>query len=434
MRVGKRDNHIIDAKAPSAARVVYDYYGGAERLPNISPAMMAAVDKGDSAQFTRDEILDPQGWDLLNFLMDARTGLGRFRQFRISNYQLMMQLIDFCRNHDADEILGAARRERARRLYRAHAASFKAQLLRCGSVHDNLVVLDLRNEETIWSGNRFMIYALYPQCNISIHQIWGRQKQNMVFACGKSILDRSCTTNVGELMLRYGGGGHHAAGTCQVDTPEGDRVLARADPQDHRRPCRAPAPLGVNPSAPRRVGLPGLPVRAACSRVQVGFHLLRHVAHLCAHVVVEGPLAQLLQDRERFQVGVLRHQALHNLCTRVEHVLGESRRTQRGQERRQELAGHAALAHGEADPFELGVRAQAGGDPAGVVVWAREQPAPERQRELPSSLPLRPTANKVCASTTCRPPKPTRRKSAGRVLGLNVVRCTFWKKFASSKP
>jgi nanoRNase/pAp phosphatase (c-di-AMP/oligoRNAs hydrolase) len=157
--------------------------------------------------------------------MDARTGLGRFRQFTISNYQLMMQLIDFCRNHSSDEILALPDVKERVDMYRAHAPEFKAQLLRCGKVYENLVVLDLRDEETIWSGNRFLIYALYPQCNISIHQLWGRQKQNMVFATGKSILDRSCTTNVGELMLRYGGGGHHAAGTCQVDTPEGERVL-----------------------------------------------------------------------------------------------------------------------------------------------------------------------------------------------------------------
>jgi nanoRNase/pAp phosphatase (c-di-AMP/oligoRNAs hydrolase) len=226
VRVGKRDNHIIDAKAPSAARVVYDYYGGATRFSNVSHEMMAAVDKGDSARFAREEILDPQGWDLLNFLMDARTGLGRFRQFTISNYQLMMQLIDFCRDHTADEILALPDVAERVTLYRSHAADFRAQLLRCGTVHGNLVVLDLRREETIWSGNRFMIYALYPQCNISIHAIWGRQQQNVVFAVGKSILDRSCTTNVGELMLRYGGGGHHAAGTCQVDTAQAERVLS----------------------------------------------------------------------------------------------------------------------------------------------------------------------------------------------------------------
>jgi nanoRNase/pAp phosphatase (c-di-AMP/oligoRNAs hydrolase) len=226
VRVGKRDNHIIHPEAPSAARVVYDYYGGQQSFPNVSLDMMAAVDKGDSAQFSREDILDPQGWDLLNFLMDARTGLGRFREFTISNYQLMMKLIDFCRKQSAEEILALPDVKERVDLYREQALEFKAQLLRCGHVYDNLVVLDLRNEETIWSGNRFLIYALYPQCNISIHQMWGRQKQNVVFATGKSILDRSCTTNVGELMLRYGGGGHHAAGTCQVDTPEADRVRA----------------------------------------------------------------------------------------------------------------------------------------------------------------------------------------------------------------
>jgi nanoRNase/pAp phosphatase (c-di-AMP/oligoRNAs hydrolase) len=93
-------NHIIDVNAPSAARVVYDYYGGAERLPSISGEMMEAVDKADSAQFDQDEVLHPKDWVLLNFLMDSRTGLGRFREFRVSNYQLMMELIDSCRDHN----------------------------------------------------------------------------------------------------------------------------------------------------------------------------------------------------------------------------------------------------------------------------------------------------------------------------------------------
>lgn len=225
LRVGKQNNHIIDPHAPSAARVVYDYYGGKNKMPNISASLMDAVDKGDSANFSREEILNPEGWDLLNFLMDARTGLGRFREFRISNYQLMMQLIDFCRNHDENEILELPDIKERVELYRSHEKEFKAQLLRCGTVHGNLVVLNLQPEETIYSGNRFMIYALYPQCDISIHRIWGRQKQNVVFAIGKSILDKGCTTNIGELMLKYGGGGHHAAGTCQIDTPQAEGVL-----------------------------------------------------------------------------------------------------------------------------------------------------------------------------------------------------------------
>ena len=217
---GERKNHIIEAEAPSAARVVYNYYGGKSNFPTIADDMMDAVDKADSAQFSRDEILNPSGWVLLNYLMDARTGLGRFREFRISNYTLMMDLIKYCRNHNIDEILELADVRERVELYFEHAEKAKEQLLRCTTVHKNLAVLDLRNEETIWATNRFMIYALFPQTNISIHILWGVQKQNTVFATGKSILDRGSKTNVGELMLEFGGGGHQAAGTCQVDNDQ----------------------------------------------------------------------------------------------------------------------------------------------------------------------------------------------------------------------
>lgn len=222
---GERKNHIIEPDAPSAARVVYNYYGGKQAFPKIADDMMEAVDKGDSAQFSRDEILNPTGWVLLNYLMDARTGLGRFREFRISNYALMMDLIKYCRDHNIDEILALPDVRERVDLYFEQAEKAKDQILRCTTVHKNLAVLDLRNEETIWATNRFMIYALFPQTNISIHVMWGLQKQNTVFATGKSILDRSSKTNVGELMLQYGGGGHQAAGTCQVANDQAESTL-----------------------------------------------------------------------------------------------------------------------------------------------------------------------------------------------------------------
>jgi nanoRNase/pAp phosphatase (c-di-AMP/oligoRNAs hydrolase) len=219
------ENHIIVPSALSAARVVYDHYGGAERFPTISTEMMDAVDKADAAQFSVLEIIDPKGWILMSFLMDPRTGLGRFREFRISNYQLMMKLIDDCTQMSVEEILQTHDVAERVALYHDHTVRAVQQIHACARVEENLVVLDLRDQEVIHPTNRFMIYALYPDANISIHVLWGLKKQNTVFATGKSIINRSSKTNVGELMLAHGGGGHDAAGTCQVSNETAERVL-----------------------------------------------------------------------------------------------------------------------------------------------------------------------------------------------------------------
>src|SRR4051794_9354533 len=223
---GTAEHHIIDPDAPSAARVVYDYYGGADRFPTVPADLMAAVDQADSAQYSVDEILSPTRWVLLNFLMDARTGLGRFREFRISNYQLMMELIDACRTLSVEAILRLPDVRERVELYFAQQDQFIAQLHRCSTVHGDVVVLDLRDEPVIHAGNRFMIYALHPHCTVSVHVMWGKAQQNTVLAVGKSIVNRASAANIGELMLHYGGGGHAAAGTCQVPHMRGDRALA----------------------------------------------------------------------------------------------------------------------------------------------------------------------------------------------------------------
>lgn len=216
---------IIDPNARSAARVVYDYYGGAKTFPRVSEALMTAVDKGDSADFSLDEILNPKGWVLLHYLMDPRTGLGRFRQFRISNYELMMQLISFCMDHTVDEILELPDVKERVDLYFEQTDMFKEQLRRIAKVYDKVVVLDLREEEVIHAGNRFMIYALYPETQISVHVAWGFRKQNTAVMIGKSIVNRGSKVDIGELCLKYGGGGHHNAGTCQLDNDVVDEKL-----------------------------------------------------------------------------------------------------------------------------------------------------------------------------------------------------------------
>lgn len=219
------ENYICDPEAPSAARVVYNYFGGKERFPDVPDEMMAGVDKADSAQFEPDDVMNPQGWVLLHFLTDPRTGLGRYHHFRISNYNLMMELIKHCKTLPIDEVLALPDVKERVDVYMRDSEKFKEQLQRCATAHQNLVVLDLRDEEQIYAGNRFLIYALYPDCNISIHVMWGKQKQNTVFAVGKSIFNRTSKTNIGELMLQYGGGGHPAAGTCQAETDKAEAVL-----------------------------------------------------------------------------------------------------------------------------------------------------------------------------------------------------------------
>ena len=216
---------IIDPNARSAARVVYDYYGGKATFPRVSDELMTAVDKGDSADFTLDEILHPTGWVLLHYLMDPRTGLGRFRDFRISNYELMMELIGYCMDHSIDEILELPDVKERVDLYFEQSELFEAQLKRIAKIYDKVVVLDLRDEEIIHAGNRFMIYALYPETQISVHVAWGFRKQNTAVMIGKSIVNKGSQVDIGELCLQYGGGGHHNAGTCQLENDVVDQQL-----------------------------------------------------------------------------------------------------------------------------------------------------------------------------------------------------------------
>ena len=216
---------IIDPNARSAARVLYDYYGGRDKFPRISDELMEAVDKGDSADFTEEEILHPTGWVLLHYLMDARTGLGRFHDFRISNYDLMMELIDYCLEHTIDEILELPDVKERVELYFEQEKLFKEQLQRIAKVDGDCVILDLRDEDVIHAGNRFMIYALYPEAKYSVHVVWGFKKQNTAVMIGKSIIDKSGVVDIGQLCLVYGGGGHHNAGTCQLSNDEVDVLL-----------------------------------------------------------------------------------------------------------------------------------------------------------------------------------------------------------------
>lgn len=229
-RLGNIEFEGASIPLPSCARVVYEYYG-ADKFPASYREFIEAVDKVDSANLTTDEITNPTGWIQLGFIMDPRTGLGRYRDYRISNYQLMLDMIEYCRTKPAEEILRIGDvRERVEK-YGEDREPFINMLTDNAEVHGDAVVLDLRNQEPIFCGNRFMVYTLFPECNISVRVIWGFKKQNVVLTVGHSILNRTSPVDVGALMLSLGGGGHRAVGTCQVaeaKVPETlEKILSR---------------------------------------------------------------------------------------------------------------------------------------------------------------------------------------------------------------
>lgn len=221
-RVGwSKDVRGESRMAPSAARIIYEYYGGAEKFPAYGD-MIEAVDKVDSGQLSKEEILNPKGWILLGFLSDPRTGLGRFREFRISNYQLMEELINHCRNMSIEDILEQPDVKERVELYFEQTRRFTEMVHTHTKVERNVIVTDLRDVSPIYTGNRFLIYSLYPEQNVSVWIVDGKQKQNVSIACGYSILNRTCAVDIGALMLKHGGGGHRMVGTCQTPYSEAD--------------------------------------------------------------------------------------------------------------------------------------------------------------------------------------------------------------------
>jgi hypothetical protein len=214
-------------RAPSCARVIFEFYGGTPTFWKFEESgLLDAVDKSDSGSLTEDEIRNPKGWILLSFVMDPRTGLGRFKDYRISNHALMKDMIGYCRTMTIDQILAVPDVKARVDRYFEQEKAYQAMLQANARVEANVLVIDLRNVGEILSGNRFIEYALWPKQNVSVRILWGREKQNVVLTVGHSILDRSCMSDVGALMLKHGGGGHRQVGTCQVEAAAADRVIA----------------------------------------------------------------------------------------------------------------------------------------------------------------------------------------------------------------
>lgn len=212
---------------PSCARIIFEYYGGEKQFGHYYDDMMTAVDKVDSGNLTREEILDPQGWILIGFLMDPRTGLGRWRNFTISNYQLMEKLIDCCRTMTTEEILAMPDIQERIKVYNEQTEKFKEMIEAHTRIEKDVIITDLRGVDPIYTGNRFFIYSLYPEQNISAWIVNGKGGVGCSAAVGYSILNRTSKVDVGSLMLKYGGGGHKAVGTCQFKDENMDTELPK---------------------------------------------------------------------------------------------------------------------------------------------------------------------------------------------------------------
>ncbi len=224
-RVQNRPNRIIDPKAPSAARVVYNHFGGKKGFPAISDELMKAVDQADSADYTEEDILAPDKWTLLNFIVDPRTGMSRFTDFSTTHEQFMTALMTYCRHNPIDELMHLPEIVERVHRYQEHEERAEHQIVRCATVHGDLIVLDMRRETSIFATNRFVVYALYPQIATSLHVLKDARPGFVRFALGHSILKRGSNVDAGAVMLEFGGGGHKAAAGAQVRENEADAVL-----------------------------------------------------------------------------------------------------------------------------------------------------------------------------------------------------------------
>ena len=227
IRNREKPGHNIDPNAPSTARIVYEYYGGEKSFPPGFAEMMKAVDKADSGNFTKDEILHPDGWPLLNFLIDKRTGMEDWSEFALKGKQFGLCLIDWMAAMSIEDILNQPDLRQRSDIYFRYETECREQLGLLAELHDNVILLDYRKTTKVYPGNRFVPYALYPECNVSVTV--RRDKDDPLWipiSAGKSVINISSDANIGELMLSYGGGGHRAAGACYVGAADAERIIS----------------------------------------------------------------------------------------------------------------------------------------------------------------------------------------------------------------
>ena len=195
--------------APSAARLVYEYYGGEDAMPDLAE-LVFETDRLDSANLAPEDVLDPEGYIKLGFTIDGRTGLGTFESY-------FHHLVDLLKaGSPIEEVLADPGVRKRCEILESQDETFRSELRRCSRLDGNVVITDFRDLDYPPIGNRFLVYALFPEANVSVRAHWGPNRTFPMLLLGHSIFNRTCKTNVGELASRYGGGGHRGAGSIPL--------------------------------------------------------------------------------------------------------------------------------------------------------------------------------------------------------------------------
>ena len=220
--------------APSAARVVYEYYtepGNWHSATGKSDSEEGALflaseriqfllqdaDKIDAGQLTREDVLNPQGYVLVSMTTD-----GRYAE----DEPYWLRIINLLRDKSLEETMDDVEVKRRCQKVLSFQEKLRAILLANTTLKRNVIYVDLRQVHDLPDGNRFLLFTLFPQGNIAVKVSYDTQRPDTTaISVGYNIFNKTATVNVGELLQRYGGGGHKVVGSCRVPNDKAEQAI-----------------------------------------------------------------------------------------------------------------------------------------------------------------------------------------------------------------
>lgn len=207
------------ALAPSAARLVYEFYKDDLRLRRMAE-LVEATDRIDSAQLTMEDVLSPSGYVLLSYTMDPRTGLKD-----LDRQAYFLLLMDWLKTKSVSEILAQPEVSGLTERLRTEDQAHREALQQHSRLDGNVIITDFRGLQPP-PGNRFLVYTLYPEANVSVRFFDSPDGRISTISVGHSIFNRTCRSNIGSLLGEYRGGGHRGVGTAQFPKAESEPRFA----------------------------------------------------------------------------------------------------------------------------------------------------------------------------------------------------------------